>query len=131
MNWLSMRVVSPKWASDLKPQVRKQADYWQVGPVAVVSFSWVDLYKQWLDMAQKAFDHSKFAYIDRSTPFGNPYRIGVDGDRNTVLVKFRTHLLSSEQLIADAGSSLRGMHLICHCAPKPCHGLYLASVANH
>jgi hypothetical protein len=53
--------------------------------------------------------------IDRDTPFGNPYVIGRDGDRDQVCDKFNVHLARNPDLIARVRRELRGKDLICWC----------------
>ncbi len=60
-------------------------------------------------------------YIGRGGPWGNPYVIGPDGDRDTVIRKYEAHLLGRPDLL-DALPQLRGRTLGCWCAPLPCHG---------
>jgi len=66
-------------------------------------------------------------YIGRGTPFGNPFAIGQDGDRETVIEKFRSYLeRESEDGSSRIVDALRGLRedtaLVCSCAPRPCHG---------
>jgi hypothetical protein len=53
--------------------------------------------------------------------FANPFRIGPDGDRATVIAKYRAHALASPAIPA-ALPSLKGRVLGCWCAPLACHG---------
>lgn len=69
-------------------------------------------------------------YVGRSTPFGNPFHIGVDGTREEVVKKFRVYLLSNAQLLARIRLELRGKILGCHCKPLACHAEVLAEIAN-
>lgn len=68
------------------------------------------------------------------TNFGNPFRIGRDGDRREVVEKYRAWLF--EKLRTDAElwerihTQLAGKRLGCFCAPLPCHGDVLAEVAD-
>ena len=55
-------------------------------------------------------------YCGRGSPYGNPYQIGKDGDRDEVCDKFEKNILSGLDV-----SSLRGFNLVCFCAPKRCH----------
>lgn len=55
------------------------------------------------------------------SPFGNPFRIGKDGDGPTVLAKYREHVTSKPHLMALL-PSLKGKVLACWCKPGPCHG---------
>lgn len=61
-------------------------------------------------------------YIGRGSPWGNPFRIGQDGDRAQVIVKFRAY--AEEKLVQDP-SWLKPLHqraLLCFCHPQACHG---------
>lgn len=60
-------------------------------------------------------------YIGRGSKWGNPFKIGRDGDRAQVIEKYRAHLASRPDLLA-ALPELRGKVLGCWCAPLPCHG---------
>lgn len=64
-------------------------------------------------------------YIGRGSKWGNPFRIGPDGDRSEVIALFRQHLEASPHLLS-ALAELEGKRLGCFCAPKPCHGDVLA-----
>lgn len=65
--------------------------------------------------------HCRFTYIGRGSQWGNPFRIGIDGDRSTVIRSYREYLLGQSELLATLGE-LRGHALGCYCAPKACHG---------
>ena len=70
--------------------------------------------------------------IDRGTPWGNPFRIGPDGDRREVIAKFRDHFwnrIHAGEVNLDQLAGLHGKNLACHCAPLPCHGDVLAEAA--
>ena len=71
--------------------------------------------------------------IDRRTVWGNPYRIGADGDRATVIARYRRELWrrieAGEIALADL-AALSGKTLACWCAPEPCHGDVLARAAE-
>ena len=70
--------------------------------------------------------------IDRATRWGNPYRIGPDGDRARVIERYRADLWrrirAGEIALADL-AALDGRDLACWCAPLPCHGDVLARAA--
>ena len=65
--------------------------------------------------------------IDRTTPFGNPYRIGWHGTREEVIAKFEKYFYArierdpvwKARVLAELGG---GKRLGCHCKPLPCHG---------
>jgi len=60
-------------------------------------------------------------YIGRNSVWGNPFKIGRDGDRKTVIRKFEEYLEASG--LGRKVAELRGCVLVCHCAKEqPCHG---------
>ncbi len=70
-------------------------------------------------------------YIGRGSDWGNPYAIGIDGDRDEVIRKYqydfdRGYLKSSKEKLL----TLRGKTLGCHCKPAACHGDILANYLN-
>jgi len=66
-------------------------------------------------------------YIGRGSKWGNPYQIGPDGDRRTVLAKYREYLSEQKQLM-DLLPELDGKRLGCFCKPLDCHGDILAGL---
>jgi hypothetical protein len=68
-------------------------------------------------------------YVGRPTQWGNPYVIGKDGNRDTVIAKYRGWLLRNPELLAQL-PTLRGKKLACWCAPQACHADVLAELAN-
>lgn len=73
---------------------------------------------------------SNSVYIGRPSIWGNPFVIGRDGDREQVIEKYRRWLESNPALVARAKTELKGKNLVCWCAPLPCHGDVLLSLAN-
>jgi len=69
-------------------------------------------------------------YIGRGSPYGNPFVIGKDGDRDEVCNKYEQYLLNNPQLLQAVKTNLRGCDLVCFCAPKRCHGDTLMRLAN-
>lgn len=76
------------------------------------------------------------------SPFGNPFRVGEDGDLQTVLFKYLLHVLSRPDLLALI-PTLRGKALGCWCcedlrndffprdpATYVCHAQILADLAD-
>jgi len=55
-------------------------------------------------------------YCGRGSPWGNPFRIGRDGDRDTVCNRFEAEILP----LLDV-RPLRGKDLVCFCKPLRCH----------
>ncbi|WOA52333.1 DUF4326 domain-containing protein [Dickeya solani] len=73
-------------------------------------------------------------YCGRGTLWGNPYAIGVDGDRDEVIRKFkydfdRDYLRGGNDFKENL-KKLRGHTLGCHCKPYACHGDVLAQYLN-
>jgi hypothetical protein len=69
-------------------------------------------------------------YIGRPGPWGNPYQLGRDGDRETVIRLYRHWLDTQPELMARIKPELQGKVLGCWCAPKSCHGDVLAELAD-
>ena len=73
-------------------------------------------------------------YIGRSgqglvSKWGNPFRIGKDGDRDTVISKYRDRLwprIKDGKIKQSDLLSLKGKTLGCFCKPQPCHGDVIA-----
>ncbi|MGI8841394.1 MAG: DUF4326 domain-containing protein [Caulobacteraceae bacterium] len=68
-------------------------------------------------------------YIGRGSQWGNPFKIGQDGDRVTVIAKHGAWLRNQHLLLRQIGD-LRGKDLVCFCAPAACHGDLLLRLAN-
>jgi len=79
--------------------------------------------------------------VDRSTRWGNPYRVGVDGTAQECVDKFRSALIregnTAQNLYATVHNvvlvekMLRGKNLACWCKPgEPCHADVLLEIAN-
>ena len=68
----------------------------------------------------------------RGGVFGNPFKIGVDGDRETVVVKFREYCIDRcyhDPVYREAVTELAGKTLACWCGTKLCHGDVLLEIA--
>lgn len=81
--------------------------------------------------------------VDRTTPFGNPFIIGVDGDRGQVINKHIDWLSEwiingreivirgfSNKWVTDHLHELKNKVLGCWCVEKDCHGETLAELAE-
>lgn len=68
---------------------------------------------------------SDAVYVGRGSPWGNPFRIGPDGNRDQVCDRFEREVLPTLDL-----SALRGKSLVCFCAPLRCHADALLRAAN-
>ena len=79
---------------------------------------------QWAEQTGKA------VRIDRSSKYGNPFLLGMDGNRDEVCDAFELHYLPHKPSIQKDLKTLRGKVLICHCYPERCHGNCLRDLAN-
>jgi hypothetical protein len=61
--------------------------------------------------------------------WGNPFRVGDDGDLTAVLAKYRAHVMARTDLLARL-PELRGKVLGCWCRPRGCHGDALAHLVT-
>lgn len=68
-------------------------------------------------------------YVGRGSRWGNPFRLGVDGDRPAVIAKHARWLRGQHPLLQALGD-LRGKDLVCYCAPAACHADLLRRLAN-
>lgn len=68
--------------------------------------------------------------VDRTTRWGNPYRLGVDGDVDEVTRLYVNYLLDNLLLVEDIKTTLRGKDLVCWCWPAPCHAEILLRLAG-
>lgn len=71
--------------------------------------------------------------VDRSTSWGNPYRIGKDGSRAEVIALYRQHLwqrIQSGDLDKRQLQALAGRDLACWCAPAACHAEVIRSAVR-
>ena len=71
-------------------------------------------------------------FIGRPSRWGNPFRIGVHGNRQEVIDQYIWWFIQKEQaaLRAACRRELQGKKLACFCAPLPCHGHVLAYYAD-
>lgn len=68
--------------------------------------------------------------VDRGSRWGNPFVVGVDGDRAEVCRLFEIyaqHRLTYQPTWLDP---LKGKDLKCWCAPQQCHAETLERLAN-
>ena len=70
--------------------------------------------------------------IMRGTPLGNPFSLGKDGDRETVIKKYKKwfdeKIKNNDPIITTEIQRLfdiamhGNLHLLCVCKPQECHG---------
>lgn len=63
-------------------------------------------------------------YIGRGSPFGNPFRAGIDGTRSEVIEMYRIWLRGKlkDPEFLRLFLELYGRRIGCFCKPKACHG---------
>lgn len=99
-----------------------------------------------VNLNKRIQDERGFIYIGRPGPYGNPYRIGKDGDRGACIELFKRYLkIISNSSIRHPNSNLllrletemremiedekiHHFKLGCWCAPEPCHGDILKQI---
>ena len=73
---------------------------------------------------------SDAVYIGRGSPWGNPFVINRDGDRDEVCDKFEAMVEANPEFKQSVIDNLKGKDVICFCAPNRCLGDYLVKIAN-
>jgi hypothetical protein len=68
-----------------------------------------------------------FIDISRGSKWGNPFKIGKDGDREEVIEKYKEWILSQPELL-NSLYELKDQRLGCHCVPYHCHGHVLVEL---
>lgn len=74
-------------------------------------------------IVNKHVDPNFDVWCGRGSIFGNPYAIGVDGDRATVIARYRQWFafMLRDPIFVAALKNLKNKRLACVCVPKPCH----------
>jgi len=70
-------------------------------------------------------DNNYDIYIGRGSIFGNPFRIGVDGNRKQVIEKYKKYFykrINNDEMFKIAVLKLKDKVLACYCKPLDCHG---------
>jgi hypothetical protein len=69
-------------------------------------------------------------YVGRPSPFGNPFKIFLDGGRDAVIELYEKWVNERPDLLEKIKKELKGKDLVCWCAPKRCHADVLLKIAN-
>lgn len=76
--------------------------------------------------------------VHRPHLLGNPFRIGKDGDRRTVIDKYKTWLYYSYLYDARVKSTINWLReedcqitLLCYCHPLPCHATIIKDFVDN
>ena len=91
------------------------------GLTVVVNLRTDELLKAW------SMREGLFVKVDRGTRWGNPFKIGLDGDRAAVIERYRVEVLPG---LLPHVAQLQGKALGCWCWPQDCHAELLAAAAN-
>jgi len=82
----------------------------------------------------KTVDCKTQVFVSRPGPLGNPFVIGIDGDRDAVIRKFKAYfnrrIREDSQYKKDV-LKLEGKDLICWCAPLSCHAEVIRDYLTH
>jgi ParB-like chromosome segregation protein Spo0J len=71
-----------------------------------------------------------FVMVDRTSPWGNPFVLGDDGNRDEVCDKYRDYYLPHKAKLQSRLQDLKGFVIGCHCAPERCHADAIAEAVN-
>lgn len=69
-------------------------------------------------------------YVGRPSPWGNPFVMMTENDRNQVCDKFEAYARERLRREPDWLEPLKGKDLVCYCSPKRCHADTLLILAN-
>lgn len=69
-------------------------------------------------------------YIGRGSVFGNPFRIGKDGDREEVINLYKHYVKSNAKVLKAIYNLPKDAILGCFCHPKACHGDIIVELYN-
>ncbi len=68
--------------------------------------------------------------LTKTSGWGNPYKIGPDGDGDEVVEKYREWFKNQPKLIETARREFKNTVLGCTCKPAACHGDVIAEFCN-
>lgn len=77
-----------------------------------------------VNIRQEPYD----VFIGRPSKWGNPFKLGTDGDRDEVIKKYEEWILGEGIYLLKDLESLRGKRLGCYCKPLACHGDILVAL---
>lgn len=67
-------------------------------------------------------------FIDKGSPWENPFTIGIHGDREEIVTRYELLLAHTPEKLEEL-DFLQGKDLTCFCAPLKCHGTILLHLA--
>lgn len=68
------------------------------------------------------YTHRRIDRHPNAGGWGNPFVVGIDGDRQSVIQQHRQWLQGQPQMLDLLAPELAGESLACWCHPRPCHG---------
>lgn len=80
-------------------------------------------------LIQWAKDNDLFVRIDRTTEWGNPFILPIDGERQEIIENYQWYLEHKPSLLGKL-DTLKGKVLGCWCYPEMCHGEVLSEYAD-
>ena len=96
--------------------------------------------KEWMDDPNNIYvARNGVVFVDKvrypriSSPFANPYKVGKDGDRETVITKYEDYIIEKIEKnpkLKDQIKEMKGKNLGCWCHPLPCHADVLLRIIN-
>lgn len=74
-------------------------------------------------------------YIGRGSPWGNPFSHMPNSKAKSIVATREEAIELFEEALSESDKArirreLKGKHLLCYCAPLPCHGDVLLRIAN-
>ena len=88
----------------------------------------------------KALPPSLPIRIDRQSVLGNPFVLGRDGDRATVIAKYHVYIYQALKTDSDVQTEFlrlcellqagHSLNLQCWCAPRACHGDHIKDILD-
>lgn len=75
-------------------------------------------------------NHEFDIYIGRGSKWGNPFRIGIHGNKKEVIAKYREYLYNNKKLMKCL-PQLKNKRLGCYCSPDDCHGDVIAELIEN
>lgn len=95
--------------------------------------------KEWIDDTNNIYiaragvvfiENTRFPL--QSSKFANPYKIGKDGSREEVIIKYKNYItekLKNENMLSEL-LDMKGKNLGCWCYPAMCHGNILLELID-
>jgi hypothetical protein len=106
------------------PEEREQLKKLQAGQTVLINMN------KHFNLIKYAEDHYIYMRIDRATPWGNPFVVDEDGNREDVCYWYEHYYYPYKKGLHEKIEKLKGKVLGCHCYPEQCHGETLIKHLN-